>query len=110
MRRGCFKTKFTKAADFQENQQFTWMILKVPSQQLICDLPMPEFVFTPDRNVRSNYDFNANANDLSYGFKRAKLSWYSIDPLFYTSKPSGITNDDLSLNTTRRILSLSCIH
>ncbi|MGO4820408.1 MULTISPECIES: cell surface protein SprA [unclassified Flavobacterium] len=60
---------------------------------------------TPDRNVRSAYDFNANANDLSYGFKRAKLAWYSIDPVFYTSKPSGITNDDLSLNTTRRIYS-----
>jgi hypothetical protein len=27
------------------------------------------------------YDFNANANDLSYGFKRGN-SWYSIDPVF----------------------------
>lgn len=60
---------------------------------------------TPDRNVKSNYDFNATATDLSYGFKRAKLAWYSIDPIFYTSKPSGISNDDLSLNTTRRIYS-----
>ena len=60
---------------------------------------------TPDRNTRSAYDFNANANDLSYGFKRAKLSWYTIDPVFYTQKPSGISNDDLSLNTTRRIYS-----
>ena len=42
---------------------------------------------------------------LDYGFKRAKLSWYSIDPVFYTSKPSGITNDDLSLNSTRRVYS-----
>ncbi|WP_367755365.1 cell surface protein SprA [Flavobacterium sp. WC2430] len=60
---------------------------------------------TPDRNTRSAYDFNANANDLSYGFKRAKLAWYTIDPIFYTQKPSGISNDDLSLNTTRRIYS-----
>ncbi|WP_369752598.1 cell surface protein SprA [Flavobacterium sp. WC2409] len=60
---------------------------------------------TPDRNTRSAYDFNANANDLSYGFKRAKLAWYTIDPVFYTQKPSGISNDDLSLNTTRRIYS-----
>ncbi|PWA10156.1 T9SS outer membrane translocon Sov/SprA [Flavobacterium laiguense] len=51
------------------------------------------------------YDFNATATDLSYGFKRSKLSWYSIDPVFYTSKPSGISNDDLSLNTTRRVYS-----
>ena len=60
---------------------------------------------TPDRNTRSTYDFNANANDLSYGFKRSKLAWYSIDPVFYTQKPSGISNDDLSSNTTRRIYS-----
>ncbi|HEY4617767.1 MAG TPA: cell surface protein SprA [Flavobacterium sp.] len=60
---------------------------------------------TPDRNARSAYDFNANANDLSYGFKRAKLAWYSIDPVFYTQKPAGITNNDLSFNSTRRIYS-----
>ncbi len=60
---------------------------------------------TPDRNTLSTYDFNAASNDLSYGFKRAKLAWYSIDPLFYVQKPSGISNDDLSLNTTRRVYS-----
>ncbi|RDI52174.1 T9SS outer membrane translocon Sov/SprA [Flavobacterium glaciei] len=60
---------------------------------------------TPERNAMSTYDFNANANDLSYGFKRAKLSWYSIDPVFYTQKPTGISNEDLSFNTTRRIFS-----
>ena len=60
---------------------------------------------TPEKNAYSTYDFNAGANDLSYGFKRAKLAWYSIDPIFYAQKPSGITNDDLSFNTTRRIYS-----
>lgn len=60
---------------------------------------------TPMNDAESLYDFNANANDLSYGFKRAKLSWYTIDPVFFTTKPSGISNDDLSLNTTRRIFS-----
>ncbi|RKS95209.1 protein involved in gliding motility SprA [Flavobacterium limicola] len=60
---------------------------------------------TPDRNTSSTYDFNANANDLSYGFKRAKLAWYAIDPIFYAQKPSGISNEDLSFNTTRRIYS-----
>ena len=60
---------------------------------------------TPERNTKSTYDFNGNANDLSYGFKRAKLAWYSIDPVFYTQKPSGISNEDLSLNKTRRIFS-----
>ncbi|MCD0472776.1 cell surface protein SprA [Flavobacterium sp. EDS] len=60
---------------------------------------------TPEENSLSTYNFNAKNNDLSYGFKRAKLSWYTIDPIFYASKPSGISNDDLSLNTTRRIYS-----
>ncbi|WP_035669833.1 cell surface protein SprA [Flavobacterium sp. 83] len=60
---------------------------------------------TPEKNTRSTYDFNASANDLSYGFKRAKLAWYSVDPVFYTQKPSGITNEELSFNTTRRIFS-----
>ena len=60
---------------------------------------------TPVNDSESIYNFNESANDLSYGFKRAKLAWYSIDPVFYTDKPSGISNDDLSLNTTRRIYS-----
>jgi cell surface protein SprA len=60
---------------------------------------------TPVNNPTSTYNFNENANDLSYGFKRAKLAWYSIDPLFYTQKPSGISNEDLSFNSTRRIFS-----
>lgn len=60
---------------------------------------------TPAKNANSQYDFNAEANDLSYGFKRAQLNWYSIDPIFYAQKPSGISNNDLSLNSTRRIFS-----
>lgn len=60
---------------------------------------------TPFVNSINDNTFNANSNTLEYGYKRAKLSWYTIDPIFYSSKPSGISNDDLSLNTTRRIYS-----
>jgi cell surface protein SprA len=49
--------------------------------------------------------FGEDANDLTYNDKRAKMSWYSIDPVFYTQTPTGIGNDDLSLNNTRRIFS-----
>ncbi|MFL9843110.1 T9SS outer membrane translocon Sov/SprA [Flavobacterium rhizosphaerae] len=44
-------------------------------------------------------------NDLSSGFNRAKLSWYTIDPTFYVSsqRPSGITDQDMASNKTRRI-------
>lgn len=60
---------------------------------------------TPVNDAESRYNFNETANDLSYGFKRAKLSWYSVDPVFYTQKPVGISNSDISLNSTRRIFS-----
>ncbi len=43
---------------------------------------------------------------LAYGAKRAKLSWYSIDPTFYTGdRPSGIDDNDISRHNTRRIYS-----
>ena len=60
---------------------------------------------TPEKSARSSYDFNATATDLSYGYKRAKLSWYSIDPTFYASRPSGVSVQDISYNSTRRIYS-----
>nr|WP_288834308.1 cell surface protein SprA [uncultured Flavobacterium sp.] len=60
---------------------------------------------TPEENTNSAYNFNAKANDLSYGHKRSKLAWYTIDPIFYVQRPSGISNDDISLNSTRRIYS-----
>ena len=48
-------------------------------------------------------DFNEGSSTISYGDKRARLNWYSIDPIFYSQRPSGISNDDLSLNATRRV-------
>lgn len=43
-------------------------------------------------------------NDLSYNFKRAKLAWYTIDPIFYsTQRPNGINDEDLSSPFSRRV-------
>ncbi|WP_348797643.1 cell surface protein SprA [Flavobacterium adhaerens] len=78
------------------------------SSQATIDLRSPyswTLSSTPENNTNSPYDFNGNLNGLDYGYKRAKLSWYTIDPVFYTSKPSGISNDDLSTNATRRVYS-----
>lgn len=49
--------------------------------------------------------FNGDLIDnLQYGHKRAKLSWYTIDPIFYSSqRPGGITDADLATNKTRRV-------
>jgi len=43
-------------------------------------------------------------DNLKNGYGRAKMAWYSIDPIFYSfQRPDGITNNDLSTNPTRRI-------
>jgi cell surface protein SprA len=43
-------------------------------------------------------------NDLSYNYNRAKLAWYTIDPVFYSSqRPAGINDEDLSSPFTRRV-------
>ncbi|NQY29696.1 MAG: cell surface protein SprA [Flavobacteriaceae bacterium] len=43
-------------------------------------------------------------NDLTAGFRRAKLAWYGIDPIFYSNqKPSGVSDDDISTLETRRV-------
>ncbi|MGL2965712.1 cell surface protein SprA [Flavobacterium sp. XGLA_31] len=50
-------------------------------------------------------DFYSDHVDRTYGNYRGKLSWYSIDPTIYVQTPGDITNDDLSLNSTRRVFS-----
>nr|WP_235904646.1 cell surface protein SprA [Patiriisocius marinus] len=41
---------------------------------------------------------------LAYNYRRARLNWYTIDPIFYSSqRPDGITDDDLSNPFTRRV-------
>ncbi len=43
--------------------------------------------------------------DITYGYRRAKLSWYSIDPIFYSRRrPDGISDEDVESNGARRIL------
>ncbi|MBT8256740.1 MAG: cell surface protein SprA, partial [Bacteroidia bacterium] len=43
-------------------------------------------------------------DNLAYNYNRAKLNWYSIDPVFYSSqRPSGIDDSDLSSPFTRRV-------
>lgn len=46
----------------------------------------------------------APATGLAYGFNRAKLAWYRIDNIFYSSDcPRNVTADDRSLPYARRI-------
>lgn len=51
-----------------------------------------------------SYFPEASSGDLSYGFRRAKLAWYIIDPLFYGSAiPSNITMAEISNHYVRPV-------
>ncbi len=42
--------------------------------------------------------------NLLNGYGRAKMSWYTIDPIFYTNqRPDGVSDSDMSTNETRRV-------
>ena len=44
--------------------------------------------------------YNFGNNDLRSGHYRAKLSWYTIDPIFYSSRrPQNISLDEISLSS-----------
>ncbi len=44
-------------------------------------------------------------DQLESNFRRAKLAWYTIDPIFYnSSRPDGINDSDLSNYASRRVL------
>ncbi|WP_298314297.1 cell surface protein SprA [uncultured Aquimarina sp.] len=53
--------------------------------------------------------FDPRSNDevrvgIESGFKRADLSWYTVDPIFYSnSRPSGVTDEDVEFNASRRV-------
>nr|WP_299341681.1 cell surface protein SprA [Allomuricauda sp.] len=49
-------------------------------------------------------EFIDDRTDIDVGFERAKMSWYTIDPIFYTNqRPAGMSDNDISLNATRRV-------
>ncbi len=43
-------------------------------------------------------------NDLSYGYNRARLAYYNIDPIFYTSSTIPLNRNELSNNYVRQVL------
>ena len=46
----------------------------------------------------------SNTNRLAYNFSRARMSWYTIDPIFYgNQRPAAISDDDVSDPRTRRV-------
>ena len=49
-------------------------------------------------------EYTENRVDLEVGYERAKLAWYTIDPIFYTNqRPDGVSDNDISQQETRRV-------
>lgn len=55
---------------------------------------------------QTQFDLGGDAPDLSYNYKRGRLAWYIIDPLFYGSsslQPPNIDSQELSRQEVRRV-------
>ncbi len=90
-----------KAADF--NGEPTSYIDDFEGSQSNIDLKSPLAWSLASAPI--GFGGELNEDDVTYGYKRAKLSWYNIDPVFYVDPPAGIDDNDISSNRTRRIFS-----
>lgn len=90
-----------KVSDFEGKT--TVYVDDFENSQTNNDISNPQSWYLSSTPVEAN--LGGEAEDLSYNYKRAKLSWYSVDPIFYSaSRPSGITEHDISSPFGRRIL------
>ncbi|MCM4173563.1 cell surface protein SprA [Arenibacter sp. TNZ] len=49
-------------------------------------------------------EYMTGNNSLESGYGRAKMAWYTVDPIFYSNqRPSALNDNDISTNETRRI-------
>ncbi len=49
-------------------------------------------------------EFLQDRTGIDVGYERAKMAWYTIDPIFYTNqRPTSLSDNDISLNATRRV-------
>ena len=85
--------------DFEGSQ--TNVDLRSPLSWALSSTPLVDNDITKNETP-SPYNFRGDLTTLEYGSKRAKMSWYTIDPIIYT-RPGGISTDDISLNKTRRV-------
>lgn len=94
----------------QFNGEATTYVDDFEGSQSSIDLRSPLSWDLASVPLEDNFDGNPDTTEpssdaLNVGYKRAKMSWYTIDPIFYAQPPGGINDDDLSLNKTRRIFS-----
>lgn len=85
--------------------QATAYIDDFEASQIPISLLTPLQWFPASTPRGSTLDFNGDASDLTYNYKRALLAWYNIDPIFYGlgNTPGNIDADELSRAETRQI-------
>ncbi len=94
----------------QFNGESTTYIDDFEGSQSTIDMRSPLAWTLASVPLEENFDGNPSTaeppvDDLNVGNKRSKLSWYTIDPVFYIQTPAGIDDNDLSFNKTRRVFS-----
>lgn len=88
----------------QFNGEATTYVDDFEGSQTNIDMRSPQAWTLSSAPVTIFPNDNAPLDDLSYGYQRGKLAWYTIDPTFYTNqRPSSVDDDDVSSNRTRRV-------
>ena len=77
--------------------------LRTFSNWVLASTPQGQPNLFPEANTNTN---ESERRQLAYGYNRAKLAWYIIDPLFYNNNsytPAHLTKEDLSLPYSRAV-------
>ncbi|MFT4698129.1 MAG: cell surface protein SprA [Flavobacteriaceae bacterium] len=91
-----------KVADF--DGKTTVYVDDFEAAQTELDISSPQSWFLSSAPFNFGGELVNDPNSLAYNYKRAGLSWYTIDPVFYSSqRPGGINDEDLSSPFTRRV-------
>lgn len=84
------------------NGKTTSYIDDFEAAQTRTDIRSPQTWFLSSSPI--GYGGELGNGNLATNYKRAKLSWYTIDPIFYSSqRPDGISVEDISSPFTRRV-------
>jgi cell surface protein SprA len=88
------------------NGEATSYIDDFEGSQNAIDLKSQQSWFLSSRPIGLGIPSNPteDENGIQNGYQRARLNWYTIDPIFYSSqRPSGISDDDVSNLYTSRV-------
>ncbi|GAA4894605.1 cell surface protein SprA [Flaviramulus aquimarinus] len=91
-----------KGTDF--NGEATSYVDDFEGSQNAIDLKSQQSWFLSSRPLKLDGTDTFDVNNITNGYDRALLNWYSIDPIFYsTQRPDEISDEDLSSLYTSRV-------